>query len=150
MPLLMNQWFTEPQCRDAPVGLTLPSTPPGGSAMQIQPRSLAAMESRVKQTTLPAFASWHGTPFNEMVPGGSMARGVVRETPCGTHGPPIRPVGIDAGCTQLQLANGTPGAGQVQVFEPSASIPQVTQQSWLQATPQATLWQPGAQAPPAL
>jgi hypothetical protein len=38
--------------------------------------------------------------------------------------------------------------GQAQNFVPSWSMPQVTQQSWVQFLPQLTLWQSAAQAPP--
>jgi len=58
--VLVNQWFTEPQCIMPP--------------MQMQPRSLFGIESAVKQT---AFGIVHGTPLSEIEPTGAFAGGVV-------------------------------------------------------------------------
>jgi hypothetical protein len=63
--------------------------------------------------------------------------------------PPSWPAGKVDGGKQAQLLYGWPGLGQVQVFTPEESMPQVTQQSWVHGLPQLTLWQSEAHAWPA-
>ena len=58
--LLVNQWFTEPQCMMPP--------------MQMQPRSLDGVDSAVKQTAL---LMLQATPLSEIEPAGAVAGGVV-------------------------------------------------------------------------